>query len=89
LELATGVRDGTLSPMSEVPNDCPRCLRQILEGCWKFHPEERLTFSQIGHLLDQDGQDQGVADYSDEDNDEKMGSGVPLYSRSPYSQNVL
>ena len=36
----------------EIPKDCPKKLRKLIEACWKENPKERPKFSQMIGLFD-------------------------------------
>eukprot|EP01122_Echinamoeba_exundans_P010757 TRINITY_DN4092_c0_g1_i1.p1 TRINITY_DN4092_c0_g1~~TRINITY_DN4092_c0_g1_i1.p1 ORF type:complete len:1750 (-),score=239.11 TRINITY_DN4092_c0_g1_i1:2239-7488(-) len=52
LQIATGVRDGGLTPEDQIPKDCPDYLRELMEMCWAQQPSDRPTFSDIVAYLD-------------------------------------
>ena len=69
LQVATSLRDGVLTPLSEIPLDCPAYLREILQGCWKTAAENRLSFAEIGKLMDASKPD-SVSDSDDRDRED-------------------
>jgi predicted Ser/Thr protein kinase len=50
LDIGPLIRDKGYTP--QIPEDCPPILREIMELCWKRHPDERPTFIEICQLLD-------------------------------------
>jgi hypothetical protein len=33
------------------PEDCPKCIYELMAGCWKTEPRNRLSFSTIFNQL--------------------------------------
>lgn len=36
----------------EKPEHTPKCVAEVMEGCWKADPNQRPTFGQIEEVLD-------------------------------------
>jgi len=44
------IRDNGLTP--KIPKECPSRLRELMEMCWKKHPDQRPTFEEICAFLE-------------------------------------
>jgi serine/threonine protein kinase len=49
LSVGSLIRDHNLTP--KIPENCPSCLQQIMQLCWKRQPEDRPTFQEICQIL--------------------------------------
>ena len=46
--LATAIRDGE---REEIPDECPRALRKLIERCWAADAEDRPTAKECLEVL--------------------------------------
>jgi serine/threonine protein kinase len=53
LAVALKVRDDGYRPIDQIPSDCPPYLARVMEMCWGATPQDRPTFVEIVHFLEE------------------------------------